>query len=420
MTCNAIVMAEKNEETRLYDSDSRTRTENYQPLNFISYFLFAVGPLVGNAVLVLLGAISTDFMVNPTVVLSAIPAFMFPFAIIQLFSGAISDIYGRVPVIVGGLFIFAGGLFMTAYATTLSIFIVGNVVTGIGFGFVNPVLLALLTDSASSKDIPKRMGIASALASLSVGLGPFIAGQMVILGWQTYYLMFLIIVVAGLIAILFVKRPPMTAERDGGLRLFAKHLGAELRKPVVLMVLMTTFLVALSYLGVFVWTPRGLTGIISDSTIGALLLGGGISGAIAGALLSPLARRFGFGPPVGFGFVALFFGLSIFIIIGDLSIASSIPLVGLALVSVGLAGGLLFPTMITYSQIISPEHRGVLAGIVTFSFFMGSAINPIAFEPLFHVGMSFVYIGMLVVSVILLLSFFILNRRLKSLILKSG
>jgi MFS family permease len=409
-------MVEESEEPRTSENSTERGTENYRFLNLISYFLFAVGPLVGNAVLVLLGAISIDFVVDPTAVLSAIPAFMFPFALFQLFSGAISDIYGRVPVIVGGLFVFAGGLFLTASATTLTIFILGNIVTGIGFGFVNPVLLALLTDSAVPMEIPKRMGIASALASLSVGLGPFIAGQMVIFGWQIYYLMFLIIVIIGLITISIAKRPTMTVEKGAGLRLFVMHLGAELRKPVVLQVLITTFLVALSYLGVFVWTPRGLTGIISDSTIGILLLGGGISGAITGTLLSPLARRFGFGPPVGFGFVALFFGLSTFILIGDLTVLSSIPLLGLALVSVGLAGGLLFPTMITYSQIVSPEHRGVLAGIVTFSFFLGSAIIPIAFEPLFLVGMRTVYIGMLVVSIILMFSFVVLNRRLKVLI----
>ncbi|MDH4215124.1 MAG: MFS transporter [Candidatus Thorarchaeota archaeon] len=391
---------------------SDKETERYRFLELVSYFLFAVGPLVGNAVLVLLGAISTDFVVNPTVVLSAIPAFMFPFAIFQLFSGAISDIYGRVPVIVGGLVVFATGLFMTAYATSLGIFILGNFVTGSGFGFVNPVLLALLTDSAAPKDIPKRMGIAAALASLSVGLGPFIAGQMVILGWHTYYLMFLMIVVAGLIAISIVKRPPRKEEKGAGVRLFAAHLWGELRKPVVLLILVTTFLVALSYLGVFVWTPRGLTGVVNDSTIGVLLLGGGISGAIAGSILSTLSRRYGFGLPVGLGFIALFLGLSIFIMIGDFSVASSIPLVGLALISVGWAGGLLFPTMITFSQIISPERRGVLAGTVTFAFFIGSALIPIIFEPLFLLEINMVYIGMLATSVILLAFFVALYRKL--------
>jgi MFS family permease len=192
---------------------------------------------------------------------------------------------------------------------------------------------------------------------------------------------------------------------------FVTHLTAELRRPIVLHMLATTFLVALSYLGVFVWTSRGLTGFISDSLIGILLLGGGISGAISGSLLGPLSRRYGLRPVIGLGFIALFFGLSVFIIIGDLTVASSITFVGLAIVSVGWAGGTLFPTMITYSQVISPEHRGVLAGVITFSFFLGSALIPIIFEPLFLIGLQTVYIAMLGISFVLLLFLSWLSQR---------
>ncbi|MFW9913638.1 MAG: hypothetical protein ACFFEU_14265, partial [Candidatus Thorarchaeota archaeon] len=88
-------MLEENKGTESSEDIRSGSDESYQSLNIILYILFAVGPLVGNAVLVLLGAISTDFMVNPTVVLNSIPAFMFPFALFQLFSGSISDTYGR-------------------------------------------------------------------------------------------------------------------------------------------------------------------------------------------------------------------------------------------------------------------------------------------------------------------------------------
>ena len=192
--------------------------KRYTLLEGISYFLFAVGPLVGNAVLALLGAISIDFAINPTAVLIAIPAFMFPFAIIQLFSGAISDVYGRVRVIVFGLVVFVGGLALTGFATSITLFALGNFVSGVGFGFTNPVLLALLSDCAEPQDIPRRMGIASALASFSVGLGPFLAGQMALFGWETYYFLFLIIATLGMITISLVKRPPRSIHEGAGVK----------------------------------------------------------------------------------------------------------------------------------------------------------------------------------------------------------
>lgn len=394
--------------------ENQEEPSQFRFLEFVSYFLFAVGPLTGNAVLALLGPISTDFMTNPTTILIVIPSFMFPFAFFQLFSGAISDVYGRVPVILGGLVVFAVGLSLSILSTSIEVFALANFVSGIGFGFINPVILALLSDTAIPKDIPKRMGIASALASLSVGLGPFIAGQMLVLGWRIYYLLFLILVIVCVFAFFVAKRPSRKIQSDSGVRLLLVNLGIELRKPVVLLILITTFLVALAQLGVLVWTSRGLVGVVDETLIGILLLGNGIFGAIAASLLGFMIRRFGYRLPISMGFLSLFTGLLVFIIVGDITLTSSIPFVLMGLVGVGWAGGLLFPTLITISQIISPERRGVLAGIVTFSFFLGAAINPTLYEPLFILGINWVYIGILVVSVILLMVFSLLFRKIKS------
>ncbi|MFX1472491.1 MAG: hypothetical protein ACFFBM_08305, partial [Promethearchaeota archaeon] len=54
--------------------------QSYRYIELASYILFGIGPLVGNAVLTLLGPIAAQFLVDPTAILVAIPAFMFPFA----------------------------------------------------------------------------------------------------------------------------------------------------------------------------------------------------------------------------------------------------------------------------------------------------------------------------------------------------
>ena len=103
----------------------------------IIFILFALGPLTGNVILVLFGVLSLEFSVIPRAILIAIPSFMFPFAIVQLFSGAISDIKGRFPVILLGLFIFGIGMIVASLSFSLMAFIIANVLAGIGFGFVN-------------------------------------------------------------------------------------------------------------------------------------------------------------------------------------------------------------------------------------------------------------------------------------------
>ncbi|MHA2152151.1 MAG: MFS transporter [Candidatus Thorarchaeota archaeon] len=388
--------------------------QSFRSIEFVSYLLFGVGPLVGNAVLTLLGPVATEFLVDPTAVLIAIPAFMFPFAFIQLFSGALSDSYGRVPVIAGGLVGLMAGLFLISFTSSITMFALGHLVSGVGFGFANPVLLALLSDCAVPEDIPKRMGIASGLAGLGVGLGPFVAGQMVILGWQLYYLAILSIVFIGLVAISIANRPPTIIHGETGIRVLINNLKIELRKPVVLLMVVTTFLVAMVYLGTLIWTSRGLTGAVSENTTGIMLLVVGIFGATAGISLGSIIRRRGFGFSIAIAVIPLFASLSLFILIGDITILSSIPLVGLSLVLMGWAGGVLLPLMITYSQLISPERRGVLAGVVTCSSFFGAAIVPTVYEPLFYLGMQSLYIGILGVSFLLIVFISIFFKRVEA------
>jgi len=308
---------------------------------------------------------------------------------------------------------FAVGLLVTANATSLIILVLGNVLSGTGFGFVNPVVLALLSDLSAPEDIPRRMGIASALASLSAGLGPFLAGQMASLRWQSYYLLFLIVVVIGLIAMSVANHPARRMHGDSELHMLIVNLGTELRKPVVLLMLGTTFLVALTYLGALVWTARALTGALDEYLIGLVLLWGGVAGATAGSLLGRMIRRWGFGRPIVLGLLSNFIGLSILMLVGNNTLISALPLVVLGLAAVGWAGGVLYPMTITFGQIISPTRRGVLAGAVTSSFFFGSALILTLYEPLFEVGIGAVYAGMLVVSAILALLYYILYRRLR-------
>jgi predicted MFS family arabinose efflux permease len=292
-------------------------------------------------------------------------------------------------------------------------FALGHLVAGVGFGFVNPVLLALLSDCAPPADIPKRMGIASALASFGVGLGPFIAGQMAIIGWQLYYLVILSIVLIGLIAITVANRPPRMIHGASGIRALINNLKIELRKPVVLLMIVTTFLITLAYLGTMIWTSRGLTGALSESSTGIMLLFAGMFGALAGVLLGRMIRSRGYGFSIIVGIAPLFSSLFLFLLIGDITMLEAIPLVGLALVLVGWAGGILFPLMITFSQVISPERRGVLAGVVTSASFFGVALIPSVYEPLFHIGMPSLYLGILGVSVLLLIFISILYRRVE-------
>ncbi len=107
---------------------------------------------------------------------------MFPFALVQLFSGAISDVIGRFPLILFGLSIFGIGMIVASISFSLTVFVIANILAGIGFGFVNPVLIALLTDITPRPKISKKIGLLGAIANLGVGFGPLLAGLIINIG----------------------------------------------------------------------------------------------------------------------------------------------------------------------------------------------------------------------------------------------
>jgi DHA1 family 2-module integral membrane pump EmrD-like MFS transporter len=378
-------------------------------VEYLSYYLAALGPLAGNAVLVLQGSIAANFSVNPETVLLAMFVFMVPFATLQLLTGAISDSRGRVPVISIGLLVFASGMMFSAFSQSLEMFLLANFLQGIGYSFVNPVLVALITDVSNLSDYSKKMGFLGAILTLSVGVGPAIAGYLVIFGWRFFYIVFSILSFFGLVAINLVRGPGI-GKQDESVRIIARGLSEELRKPSVLLMMGSALLIALAYVGIRVWTSTGLTGAVSEDVIGNLLLLVSVTGTIAGLLLSRIINRVGLLVTILLGLTSLIISTILMLLPGDITLPTSMVFVGIAFLFTGWAGGTLFPIVNIYGQTISPQRRGVLAGAVTSFYFIGQAAVTILYQPIYLIGMSAIYSTILLVSIALALLLLTLNR----------
>lgn len=382
----------------------QTKKKNF--LEIVIYILFGLGPLTGNVIQVLQRAISEDFNVTNDQVLFSITAFMVPFALIQLISGAISDSKGRFPVIIGGLVIFNTGMLISMLSISFEMFIISNVIAGIGFGFVNPVLIALISDISRKADIPKKMGYLGAIANLMVGIGPFIAGQMVILGWESVYILFFSIGILSLFLLFFVKRPPQE-NLGGGMRQLISDISLEIKRPSIILLISSSFLISHTFLAINIWTSRALSEAFSETIIGNLLLISGLIGAIAGLSLGIIIKFKGPGLALMIGWITLFIGLILLVTVDNITINSNLIQVGLGLGFSGLSGGILLPVILFYSQILSPSRRGVLAGLVNAGNFIGIALVPLTFSPLYDParneikGIYYLIIGLSCIFVIL-------------------
>ncbi len=377
-------------------------SNRYSILQVLIFVLFALGPIVGNVILVLQGAIGAEFHETPQEVLVAIPAFMFPFAFVQLFSGAISDMRGRIPVIFIGLLLFGAGNLVAAIASQLLVFTFANILTGVGFGFINPVLIALITDITPRPNIPWKVSVLTGVATLGVGLGPLLGGFFVAYGWQAIYLFLTIVTFFSCVVLLIIRHPSWTAPTNTGLKSLAQQFAQEWRRPVVLLMMASAFLIAQGYLSIVIMTSTAVSGIISPPIWGAVLLFMGLVGAIVSIISGNYNRKKGPALIFWVGGICLIISVGILLTLGDSIGLQNLPMLFLALLIAGGAGGTLLPAIFSYSQVLSPSRRGALAGSLTACYFIGIALVPEVYGPLFRIGIFWVYAAIMIAAIALL------------------
>ncbi|MFX1496232.1 MAG: MFS transporter [Promethearchaeota archaeon] len=383
-------------------------------IEIITYILFGLGPLTGNVILVLFKVLSLEFGVPQNFILIAISSFMFPFAITQLFTGSLSDVKGRFKVILFGLAIFGIGMVIAALSPSFRIYLIANFLGGIGFGFVNPVLIALMTDITIAPNIPKKMGYLGAVANLGVGFGPILAGLMVFFGWRYLYLLFVIITFIGFFGLLVSKQPTQKFSQKLGIHVFIKHIFQEIRRPVVLLLIISAFLITQTYLTNITWTSRALNETIPENVLGFVIGSAGITGAIMGIIIGYIIKIKGIKYGIVLGLISLYFSLLAFLLISDITKPSVLLYTTIALIFTGAAGGTLIPSMMFYSQTLSKERTGALAGLATAGQFIGIALIPIIYNWVFvYGGIKMIYFIVLVNSVLLALVMLFLYRLAK-------
>ena len=388
-------------------------TDQKKPSNLVEviiFILFALGPLTGNVILVLFGVLSSEFSVLPDAILIAIPSFMFPFAIVQLFSGAISDIKGRFPVITLGLSVFGVGMIVASLSFSLAAFVIANVLAGIGFGFVNPVLIALLTDITPGPKVSKKIGFLGAVANLGVGVGPLLAGLIINFSWRYLYLIFLSIAVLGMLGIFILRKTQSGTKSGVGIRTFFSHLTQEIRRLPVILLIISAFLFSHTAIATIIFTSQSFTDYIPEAIAGVILALFGVMGFIGGILAGFITKKKGVKLTLLIGLATLFIADFILLFFGNNSL-EAIVFTSLGLVFMGFTGGVLMTLIMYFSQTLSVERRGALAGLTTAFQFMGIAFVPSTLEPFYHFGgISLVYLIILIVSVVLLATLLLLYK----------
>jgi MFS family permease len=118
-------------------------------------------------------------------------AFAAAMLLVRSKAGELSDRRGRAAVIIPGMLVAAGALVLLALAKGAAGVLAAGVVFGIGFGAVQPALLALTTDRVAEADRGKAMGTFFTAWEAGIALGAAASG------WLLTYTDFTLLLLTG-------------------------------------------------------------------------------------------------------------------------------------------------------------------------------------------------------------------------------
>src|SRR3954471_4560994 len=148
---------------------------------FVGGFL---GPFGGGVVAVLVPQLRDAFDATTAGVAAAIPAYLIPFAALQLVSGTVGERLGRRRVVRTRYLAYAVLSSLAALVPNLAGFLVVRALQGAANAFLTPLLLAGLADEVPPRQIGRAVGTFAAVQTAAVALAPLGGGALGAIDWR--------------------------------------------------------------------------------------------------------------------------------------------------------------------------------------------------------------------------------------------
>ncbi|MHC1680644.1 MAG: MFS transporter [Methanomassiliicoccales archaeon] len=340
-----------------------------------------IGPLSGNAVLAMIPVLKTDFGASAEEILVSITFFMLPFALFNLFSGTVSDVYGRRKILTIGFLVYAIGCVFCVLSSDLMTFYLSRSVQGVGYAFVNPVLLAVLGDMTPPKERGKVMGYFGAFTTAGIATGPMIAGFLTPYDWRW---MFVLVAVLAIIVSLWIRTAcPVSRPNPEAMKHLKSNVITAVSNKAVITICVLGFLAFLCYMGAlgFLSDHLSLPPLSMDEeTIGVLVGMSGVAGMVAAPLGGRLVDAKGrtFTATIGFAVVGLAF-LLLYLSSNWLHFAGS-------LLVFGTGTAFIWASLLTITVEVIPRLKGTVSSVFNSSRFFGYSLAPLVFAPIYSFG----------------------------------
>jgi MFS transporter, DHA1 family, multidrug resistance protein len=352
--------------------------------------LAMLGPFAVDTYLPSFAAIGEEFSAAPIAVQQTLSTYLFAFAFMMLWHGALSDALGRRPIVLGGLAVFAVGSLGCAIAGNIESLWLFRTLQGLSAGAGVVVGRAIIRDRFEGPEAQRLMSQITLVFGVAPALAPVIGGALLnLLGWRSIFwamLAFTLGVLAWTAA-----RLPETLPRAARHTLHPRALWRNYRTVLsrgdfLLLALIPT----LNFAGFFAYIATAPTFLarLGVTTWGfAWLFVPMIAGIMAGATIAGrVAARFTPRKTIGVGFAFMFAGAVLQVLVAS-TVPPSVPWHVLPLPVFTLGGSLMMPSLTLLLLDLFPTMRGLassLQGFVQFSFggFVAGTIAPLLAQTL--------------------------------------
>src|SRR5689334_19131882 len=176
--------------------------------------LATLGPFSIDAYLPAFEGIQRSLNATPIEIQQTLSGYLFAFGVMFLFHGALSDSFGRRPVILVALAVYTIASFFAALTGSVHGLIVWRIVQGLSVGAGMVVGRAMIRDLFGPEDAQRLMSMVTLFFGLAPAIAPVIGGWLFLgMGWRSIF-WFLAIVGLVLVAVSWKYLPETLREEE--------------------------------------------------------------------------------------------------------------------------------------------------------------------------------------------------------------
>ncbi|OLR93412.1 MFS transporter, partial [Actinokineospora bangkokensis] len=330
-----------------------------------------LGPFAGGVPTSMLPELGADFDVSPQVATYSLTAYLVPFAALMLFSGALGSRWGAQRAVRVAYLVYVVASVVCVLAPAWWPFLAARAAQGAANAFTTPLLLAAVAAITPPDRLGRALGLFASMQAAGQTSAPLLGGLAAEVDWRLAF------VVVGVVALgLAVVGLPGDLRREGRATVRSAWRPRVLRAGAVALVGWSclgglSFLVAIRLGGVF-----GL----GAAERGLLLTGFGVVGLLTARLVGQGVDRVG---PRRAVVAGVLLGAVPVLLVGVLP---SVAAIAVLWASAGVFSQLLLVGLNAMALSGGGPDRGGAVSVVQAFRFIGGAVSPMVFGPLYAVA----------------------------------